>query len=249
MNAENRALRPPIVKAQNLRYSYKSGLAFFRPKTIFTALDNISFDIQKGDSVAIIGRNGAGKSTLLRLIAGILKPDAGNIQVNTQKTALLSLQLGFDTNLSGRTNATMNGMLMGLCKQQMDALMPDIIRFSELETFIDQPIHTYSSGMRARLGFAVSLYLKPEMLMIDEVLSVGDAQFRAKCRSAMEKTFASDTTVIMVSHNVKDIEKFCNKVIWIEHGKIVDSGATKGILERYENQEKATEALPSKDHA
>ena len=234
MNADSDIFSKPIVSFNDVSFSYRSGLPLFLNSIKFKALSNIDFSINPGDRLAIIGRNGAGKSTLLKIVAGILRPDAGNIKIATQSVSLLSLELGFDTALSGRTNAIVHGMLMGFDKQRMLALMPEIIEFSELEEFIDKPVSTYSSGMRSRLGFSISLHLKPDILLIDEVLAVGDAEFRAKCRSAMEKTFQSGTTVIMVSHNVKDVEKFCNKVIWIEHGEMVQQGETQTVLSEYD---------------
>jgi len=197
------------------------GVAFPRQASLrrgepFWALENVSFDVREGETLGVIGRNGAGKTTLLKVLAGILKPDRG-ILINTgHRVAMLSLQLGFLPNLDGRDNAMLSGILMGLTRAQVRARLDRIIAFAELGDFIDEPVATYSAGMRARLGFAVALECNPDVVLIDEVLGVGDADFRAKSAAAIEGLIRSNKTVVLVSHNADTIEKLCERAVWIE---------------------------------
>ncbi len=211
----------------------------------FEALRNVSFDLYEGESLGIIGGNGAGKSTLLRVLSGIIRPDQGKLVNYGHSVALLSLQLGFDPNLSGRDNAIMNGLLLGFRWRQIQQKLDEIIAFSELGEFIDYPLRTYSTGMRARLGFSVAFHLDPDVLLIDEILGVGDASFQRKSRAEMERKIASDKTVVLVSHSLSDILKLCNRAVWIEHGKIKLDGKASEVVEAYEAfaREKQQETL------
>ncbi len=211
-------------------YWKKSG--FFRQKR-FWVLKDINLKINHGDTIGIIGRNGAGKSTLLRLMAGIISPDKGEIVHNECRTSLLSLQVGFTPYLSGRENAVLNGMLLGMKRKEIEAKLEAIINFSELENYIDDPIRTYSAGMKARLGFAVALQATTDLLLIDEVIGVGDAAFRDKSIEAMKNRINSDLTVVLVSHIPQIISEVCNKVVWIEDGITRDEGRPDEILEKY----------------
>ena len=199
-------------------------------KMKFQALENISFKIQKGECVAFIGRNGAGKSTTLGLIAQVLKENSGSITINGRISPLLELGGGFHPELTGLENIKLNGVLLGLTRKQVQEKLNEIIEFSELGDFINHPIRTYSSGMLARLGFSVVAHLEPDILLIDEVLAVGDANFQQKCLNKMEEFKKKGITIILVSHSISNVEKLCNRAIWIDNHKIkMDSLVTKVI--------------------
>ena len=214
---------------------YLKGKNLFRPKK-FQALKNITFDLHEGDSVGIVGNNGAGKSTLLRLIAGIFEPDEGQILFAdpSVRASLLSFDLAFFPHLSGRENAILGGMLQGHSRDQMLNNMDEIKAFSELGDFFEQPLMTYSQGMKARLAFSVAFQIRPDILLVDEILGVGDAKFQEKSSSLMQERIKSHhSTVIIVSHRPRIIETICNRVIWIENGEIVMTGSTKDVLKEY----------------
>ncbi len=198
-------------------------------------LQGLTFAVNKGEAVAIVGRNGAGKSTLLGLLCRVLKPTMGEIEICGKVFAMLELGSGFHPALTGRENIIMNGVLLGLHREDVLEKLDDIIAFSELETFIDQPIYTYSSGMLARLGFSVLVHLKPEILLLDEVFAVGDIRFQKKCRDAILQLKATgDTTMLFVSHDSHSIRELCERVIWIEEGKVHADGKTEDILPLFE---------------
>lgn len=205
-------------------------------KERFWALNDISFDLHHGESLGVIGRNGAGKSTLLQVLAGILRPDRGELVNHGVQTALLSLQIGFVPYLSGRQNALLSGMLIGLNRWEVIEKMGDIKAFSELGEFFDQPINTYSSGMKARLGFSVAFQLDPDVLLIDEVLGVGDSDFRRKLSSVMRNKIRSDKTIVLVSHSAETIRQLCDRAVWIEDGVTRAYGDTSDVLSFYEEQ-------------
>ena len=200
----------------------------------FWALQNISFDLIKGETLGVIGRNGAGKSTLLRLLAGIVAPDRGEVITHGASASLLSLQVGFLPHLSGRENAMLSGILLGLTPKQMRERMNDIVAFSELGDVIDAPLKTYSHGMRARLGFAVSFLTDPEILLVDEVLGVGDIEFRKKSSGLLKERIRSDRTAVVVSHSLHTIRELCDRVAWIQRGKLFAIGDTGAVLKDYE---------------
>ena len=193
-------------------------------KRHFLAVDDVSFRIERGEAVGLVGRNGAGKSTLLKLVTGIVTPTAGSIAVRGQVAPLLALGNGLDPTLTGRENIYLNGSILGYEKAYLKAHEADIIDFSELGGFIDAPVRTYSSGMTMRLAFSIATAALPEILILDEVLAVGDAAFQAKCHARIEKTIQDGATVFFVSHNLSDIEKLCTRAIWLEKGRIVLDG-------------------------
>lgn len=199
----------------------------------FQALKNISFKVEKGENIGIIGRNGAGKSTTMGLIAGVLRPTKGKIDVNGRISPFLELGAGFHPELTGRENIEMNGVLMGLRLSQVHKKMESIIEFSELGDFIDQPIRVYSSGMLTRLGFSVAAHLEPDILLIDEVLAVGDVRFVQKCKKRMIEFKNSDITMVFVSHSQEDVKEICDRVIWIEGHVIKMQGDPEQVLDAY----------------
>lgn len=221
-----------VVDLKNVSVHYKSRRSLFR-HDYYTALDDVSFSIKKGETLGVIGPNGCGKSTLLRVLANIYSIDCGDINWYCRQVSLLSLALGFDTQLSGRDNAIISGMLLGGRKRDVVAKLNEIIEFSELEEFIDKPIKTYSTGMRARLGFSVAISMQTELLLIDEVMSVGDGKFKLKAEAAMINKISSEQTVVLVSHSLAQIKKLCERVLWLDSGKMVMIGETEGVLEKY----------------
>ena len=198
-----------------------------------SALKGVSLTVGPGEKVGIIGDNGAGKSTLLRVMAGILRPDAGDIDVEGMSSALLSLTAGFDLELSGTRNIVMHGMLMGLTRAEAEARVPAICVASGLGDAVHRRVATYSSGMRARLCFWTAIELKPDLLLVDEVLSVGDQQFRRKSQEAMTDLMTSDRTVVLVSHNINVVRRFCNRVVWLEDGRVCADGPSDTTVAAY----------------
>jgi lipopolysaccharide transport system ATP-binding protein len=213
------------------------GLAFPKGRRLtrerFWALDSVDLRLDFGDKLGVIGRNGAGKSTLLRVLAGALVPDRGRLRRNHGSVQLLAINLGFVHYLSGRDNAILSGLLQGLDRRTIQSRLPAIREFAGLEEFFEQPINTYSSGMVARLGFSVAMQLEPDVLLIDETLSVGDADFRQKSHDSLRQRFSGDHTVVLVSHNDATVKQLCNKVLWLEHGRTVMFGAAAEVLAAY----------------
>jgi len=202
----------------------------------FEALKDVSLHINRGEVVGIIGENGAGKSTILKVISGILRPTQGSVEIHGTIVPMLELGCGFDWELTGRENVYLNGAILGLDKKTIDDKYDDILAFSELGDFINQPLRTYSSGMLMRLGFAIAVTVKPEILIVDEIMAVGDDRFQEKSKSKMRELMSGGATVLMVSHNMNDIESFCNRVVWLEHGHIRMEGDTKTVCEAYRNR-------------
>ena len=199
----------------------------------FTALENISFDIRKGETVGIIGRNGSGKSTLLQLICGILRPTKGSIQVNGRISALLELGAGFNPEFTGRENIYFQGVLMGFTQAQMDERYDDIASFADIGEFIDQPVRTYSSGMFVRLAFSVAIHVSPEILVVDEALGVGDAEFQERSFSRMREMQKSGMTILFVSHAITAVRNFCQRAIWLDSGSILNDDAAATVCYVY----------------
>ena len=197
-------------------------------------LKGIDLEIKKGDILGIIGFNGAGKSTMLKVVSGILKPTKGSVYINGTIAPLIELGAGFDPELSGRENIYLNGAVLGISKKEMKNKIEEIIEFSELKEFIDTPVKNYSSGMYARLGFSIATCVEPEILIVDEILSVGDYRFQEKSKKRIEDMMKKGTTIILVSHSIDDIKQLCNKVLWLEKGKIKDFGGLE-IIEQYQS--------------
>lgn len=195
---------------------------------------DLSFSVLRGETLGIVGRNGAGKSTLLRLLAGVLEPDKGKINHHQHSVSLLSLNLGLDPQLSGIDNAILSALLLGIDKQQAKNNLEKIIGFSELGEAIYDPVKTYSSGMKTRLGFSIAIHLQPGVLLIDEVLGVGDLDFRIKSSNILNSKINSTQTVVLVSHNMQQIRELCDRVMWIEDGHLKGIGSTTQVLEDYE---------------
>lgn len=199
----------------------------------FTALENVSFKVAQGETVGIIGKNGAGKSTLLKVISGILKPTKGKVARCGSISPLLELGAGFDSDLTGRENIFLNGAILGYDEAFLKDKYNEIVEFSELGHFIDSPIRNYSSGMTARLAFSIATAVKPEILIVDEILSVGDAAFQEKSRKRMLSMMGEGMTTLFVSHNLAQIRETCDRVIWLEQGKVKMIGDTKTVCDEY----------------
>jgi len=199
----------------------------------FRVLRGVDLTVQRGEVLGLVGRNGSGKSTLLRVICGIYEPDAGRVSIKGRLSALLELGAGFRDELSGLENIRLNGAIMGLSPRQVDGLIEPIVSFADLGDFIEQPVRTYSSGMKARLGFAVASAVDPEVLLIDEALAVGDARFREKCLARIEEMVAGDTTVVLVSHNRNDLTQHCDRLALLHQGRIIADGEPEDILAEY----------------
>lgn len=202
---------------------------------MFRALEKISLDVKKGEVVGLMGANGSGKSTLLRVIAGIYAPDEGSVKVRGRVTLLAGIGTGFQYDLTGRENILLTGSIYGYSKKEISNMEEEIIEFSGVREFIDQPIRTYSAGMRARLGFAIVSNLEPDILLLDEVMSVGDTDFRQKSRNKIEQLIKGDATVVIVSHSKSIIKSMCDRVFAIDDGKIITDGSIETALEYYES--------------
>lgn len=229
MNSTHRTL----ISVKSIGLDYSLGLSL-RNRKKYTVLKDISFELYAGDSLGVIGRNGAGKSTLLKLLANIITPDRGEIINHNAKVALMALQVGFDYQSSGRENILLSGLLLGFDENQILDKLESIVNFSELGQFIDQAVRTYSTGMKARLGFSICYILQPEVMLIDEVLGVGDFDFRKKSNAAMKERIQSDQTVVLVSHDAKTIKALCNRAIWIENGTCQMVGDAAEVVDAYE---------------
>lgn len=200
----------------------------------FYALNDISFQAKKGETVGFVGINGSGKSTLLNIISGILPETSGQVQINGQ-VSLISVSSGFKGTLSGRENIELKCLMLGFSEAEIKEIEPKIIEFAEIEKHIDQPVKTYSSGMKSRLGFATSVHINPDVLIIDEALSVGDQAFAKKCLNKINEFKRNGKTILFVSHSDAQINQFCDKVAWLEYGKVKEYGPTKDVLKSYQS--------------
>ncbi len=196
-------------------------------------LDDISFDVYKGDKLGILGFNGAGKSTLLKILAGIYEPTYGKITINGKVAPLLELSAGFDKNYTGKNNIYLNGAFLSMDKNFLDEKYDEIVEFSELGEFINYPVKNYSSGMRAKLGFSIATLINPDILIVDEILSVGDIKFRKKSSEKINELMAEGVTVLLVSHSISQMRKICDKCIWIDNGKVVMQGPSDEVCDAY----------------
>ncbi len=202
----------------------------------FWALTDVSFEVEEGERLGILGFNGAGKSTMLKVIAGVLKPTKGSVKVNGVIAPLLELGAGFDLNYTGAENIYLYGATMGYSRKYIEERYNEIVEFSELGEFIDVPVKNYSSGMRARLGFAIATAVEPEVLILDEVLSVGDAKFRIKSENKIKSMFDKGVTVLFVSHNTAQVRRLCTKAILLDHGKIIANGDVNEVCDIYDKK-------------
>lgn len=246
-------MRDPIVKFLNVSKSYPSyhhitgGLKSFLvnfPKAIQTlrkdrndVLQEISFSVERGETLGIIGRNGSGKSTILGLIAGVLKPTEGVVEIRGRVSPLLELGAGFHPDLTGRENVELNGVLLGLSRKKAFSLQDSIIDFSEIRRVIDEPVRTYSSGQMARLAFSVAVHLDPQILLVDEILAVGDTSFQRKCFERLAEFRAAGVTIVLVSHDLSAVQRICDRVIWIEERGVRASGPPERVVRSYLAQE------------
>ncbi len=246
MNKENKTENAIVVKNVSKRFiiphekiSTLKGafISFFKKKDyeVFDALKDVSFEVKKGEFFGIIGRNGSGKSTLLKILAGIYVPNKGSVKIHGRISPFLELGIGFNPELSGRDNIYLNGTVLGLTKKQIDEKFDSIVAFSELERFIDQKLKNYSSGMSVRLAFSVAIHANRDILLMDEVLAVGDINFQQKCLDEFMRYREQGKTVILVTHNIDIVEKYCDIVMLIENGEIRKISNAKDVVEEYKN--------------
>jgi lipopolysaccharide transport system ATP-binding protein len=221
------------IRLESVGLTFKSRKGFFRYSK-HHALKNISFELHKGETLGIIGRNGCGKSTLLKVLSGILKPDEGNITNYVDYVSLQSLATGFDGQLSGRNNAIISAMLLGHSKEDAKNALQGILEFSELGESFEEPVKTYSSGMRARLGFSVAMLMRADVLLVDETLGVGDKRFREKAEAAILEKINSDQTVVFVSHSGAQVKRLCQRAVWLEQGEVMKVGLAEDLVDEYE---------------
>ncbi|WP_373941884.1 ATP-binding cassette domain-containing protein [Vibrio chagasii] len=222
-----------LIKLSNVSLTYKLKTKI-QDKLTYTPLNDVSFTLYEGETLGVLGRNGAGKSSLLKLLSGILKPNSGKIYFKDGlSVSMLSLQVGFDQNLSGYDNIILSSILSGFSRKKLDDNIENIIKFSELNDFIHQPVKSYSSGMKAKLGFSIAVKVTPDVLLIDEALSVGDVAFKKKAELAITEKIKSDQTVVFVSHSLGQVERLCDRVIWIEDGLVRKIGKPEQVIEAY----------------
>lgn len=222
-----------LNKQKTFKEFFPALLLGHETKQDFTALDNISFQINRGETVGIIGPNGSGKSTILKLIAGVMYPTMGKVTVHGKVSPLIELGAGFHPELSGTENIYLNGSILGLNQKELKEMYADIVNFSELGEFINQPIKHYSSGMYMRLAFAVAIHTRPEILLVDEILAVGDTAFQEKCFTKMEQFKKDGVTIIYVSHSMEQVKSFCSRAIYIDHSKLIKDGPVEEVVEQY----------------
>lgn len=219
-------------------FSLKQGFINFfkrkkKEKNEFWALSDVSFEVEKGEVIGFVGTNGAGKSTLLKVIAGVMKPTKGNVEVYGNICPMIELGAGFDMDLTARENIYLNGAVMGYSKQFIDTKFDEIVEFSELKDFLEVPVKNFSSGMVARLAFSIATVVDPEILIVDEILSVGDMAFQQKSENKMRSMIGGGTTVLFVSHSIEQIKKICDRAVWIEHGVVQMVGKSEDVCEAY----------------
>jgi lipopolysaccharide transport system ATP-binding protein len=226
----------PIITLQDVGVRYKRSGNLFQRKKYFDALKSVSLDIFLGETLGILGRNGAGKSTLLKIISSIIRPDSGQVFNSGVSVSMLTLQAGFDPNLNGRDNSILSGMLQGRSRREVVSRLDEIQEYSELGEFFFEPIRTYSTGMRARLGFSITTIISPDVLLVDEVLGVGDQHFRQKAERTMMMKINSQQTVVLVSHAHQQIIRLCDRAVLIDEGISYSSGEPHEVLDIYEER-------------
>src|SRR5215212_525302 len=234
----------------------RSILRDLKPNETFAALQDVSFTVPQGSTFGVIGRNGSGKSTALKLVAGITKPTSGTVAVRGRISALIELGAGFHPEISGRENVFINGIMLGLSKREVQSRFDEIVEFAEVEDFIDEPVKTYSSGMYMRLGFAVAIHVDPDVLLVDEVLAVGDEGFTHRCLDKFAEFKRRGKTILLVTHSLGLVERFCDEALWLDAGRVKGSGDPKRIVgayitdvERREEQELAAGDARARDTA
>ena len=220
------------IELHDVCVAFKTRKSFFRHSEKL-ALNNISFNVYRGETLGVVGRNGCGKSTLLKVLSGVFSPDSGTIMHHDKQITLQTLSAGFDNELSGRDNALISSMLLGKTKKEATQHLEQVLDFSELGTAFDMPVKTYSSGMKARLGFSVALAVDAQVLLVDEVLGVGDQAFQEKAERAMINKINSNMTVVFVSHIPQQIENLCSRVVWLEGGSVIEVGETSEVMPRF----------------
>jgi lipopolysaccharide transport system ATP-binding protein len=229
----------PIVEVRNLSKSYRLGQVAQgggqRPgrDTIIWALREVSFEVLPGETVGIVGRNGAGKSTLLKILSRIVRPTAGEVDIYGRLGSLLEIGMGFHPDLTGRENVYLNGAIIGMSRREIRRKFDEIVAFAEVEEFLDTPVKHYSSGMYLRLAFAVAAHFEPEILILDEVLAVGDAAFQQKCYHKMQDVISEGRTIFFVSHDPSSVQRLCGRALFIESGRLKDDGPTGQVVKRY----------------
>ncbi len=224
----------PALVSRTLKQALKPGAAANQTNQALWALKDVSFELQQGESLALVGANGAGKTTILKMLANISKPTSGQLDVAGNLSALIELGAGFHPDLTGRENVFLNGTILGLSRKDIARRFDEIVAFSELERFIDTPVKRYSSGMIVRLGFAVASSMEPDILLVDEVLAVGDAAFQQKCLGRIRSLVDQGASIIFVSHNFYLVQAICQKALYLQQGQVIMSGATKDVIDRYE---------------
>lgn len=220
-------------KPMTLQEVFQRGLGRLRPAEFFWALDGVSFRVEPGRLVGVVGFNGAGKSTLLRLVAGVGRPDRGRVALEGRVGAILDLGVGFHPELTGRENIYVSGVTSGLTRREVVARFDSIVSFAEIEEFLDNPLRTYSTGMQLRLAFAVASHIDPEVLLIDEVLAVGDLRFQQKCMERIARFKEKGCTGLLVSHAPEQVQQLCDEAIWLHEGKLVAHGPSPEVCQRY----------------
>lgn len=223
-------------RARTFRRFLEGGWRRRAPERDFWALRNLDFSVERGEMLGIVGQNGAGKSTLLRLLGGVMRADEGRVWTSAPVHGLLDLNAGMHPDLTGRENAIICGIMAGLTRKEVVARLPEIVEFAELEKFIEEPVRTYSSGMRLRLGFAVAVHIEPQILLIDEVLSVGDIAFQKKCLDRIDSFKARGCAILLISHDLDQVEAMCNRVLWLSHGHIETLDRAGAVLPRYQSK-------------
>ena len=216
-------------------------------KEDFYALSDVTFHINKGEVIGLIGSNGAGKSTLLKVVSGVMKPTKGSVQVNGVISPMIELGAGFDDELTARENIYLNGAILGYSKQFIESKFDEIVEFSELKDFLDAPIKNFSSGMIAKLAFSIATIVDPEILIVDEILSVGDIKFQEKSKNKMLELIKGGTTVLYVSHSLESIQELCTRVVWLEHGRVVEIGDTTKVCKKYYKSQMGKEMNEEKE--
>jgi lipopolysaccharide transport system ATP-binding protein len=229
-------MKEPVISLRDVAVRYKRSGNVFRKRSYYEALKSVDLDVYPGETLGILGRNGAGKSTLLRIISGVIQPNQGQVINHGVSVSLLALQAGFDPNLNGRDNVILNGMLQGYSRKEVEAHIDDIHEYSELGEFFFEPLRTYSTGMRARLGFSITTIISPDVLLVDEVLGVGDKHFRQKAEQTMINKMVSQQTIVLVSHSHGQIVRLCDRAVLIDEGISYASGDPHDVVNIFEER-------------